>query len=153
MAPVDEDALEDRWVVDFFAPWCSHCHVMSPKFREAAKALRGVVKFGKLNCELDSSYCLALGIRAYPTIWRFEPNQPRDRPTAEYPGLPDPKMILDFAMAEVPDDIVELSYKDFNGVVSPTHPLTILSMEKSESNAAGGVVVESVAREQREPSY
>jgi len=109
----DEDSLEERWVVDFFAPWCSHCHVMSPKFREAAKALRGVVKFGKLNCELDSSYCLALGIRSYPTIWRFEPFQPRNRPTAEYPGLPDPKLILDFAMAEVPNLVKELSAKEF----------------------------------------
>jgi hypothetical protein len=81
---------------------------MSPKFREAAKALRGVVKFGKLNCELDASFCMQLGIRAYPTIWRLEPNQPRLRPTAQYPGIPDPKLILDFAMAEVPDYVVEL---------------------------------------------
>jgi hypothetical protein len=62
-----------------------------------------VVKFGKMNCELDPSFCGHVGIRGYPTIWRFEPNQPRLRPTAAYPGQPDPKMILDFAMAEVPD--------------------------------------------------
>ena len=33
------------------------------------QALRGVVKFGKFNCELDASFCMMLGIRAYPTIW------------------------------------------------------------------------------------
>lgn len=113
----DPDQMQERFVVDFFAPWCSHCHVMSPKFREAAKALRGVVKFGKMNCELDANFCMRLGIRAYPTIWRFEPNQPRNRPTAEYPGLPDPKLILDFAMAEVQNYVTELGYKTFNDEV------------------------------------
>jgi DnaJ family protein C protein 10 len=116
----DPDQMSERWVIDFFAPWCSHCHVMSPKFREAAKALRGVVKFGKLNCELDASFCMQLGIRAYPTIWRFEPNQPRLRPTAQYPGLPDPKLILDFAMAEVPDFVTELTGDSFKEEVLHT---------------------------------
>lgn len=108
---------DQRWVVDFFAPWCSHCHVMSPKFREAAKALRGVVKFGKLNCELDAQYCMRLGIRAYPTIWRFEPGYTRSRPTAEYPGLPDPKLILDFAMQAVEDSVTVLDAATFRSYV------------------------------------
>jgi hypothetical protein len=86
---------------------------MSPKFREAAKALRGVVKFGKMNCELDAPFCMKLGIRAYPTIWRFEPFQPRIRPTAQYPGQPDPKLILDFAMAAVTNYVQELNHKSF----------------------------------------
>jgi len=90
---------------------------MSPKFREAAKALRGVVKFGKLNCELDAQYCMKLGIRAYPTIWRFEPGYTRSRPTAEYPGLPDPKLILDFAMQAVDDTVVSLDSTTFKSYV------------------------------------
>jgi DnaJ family protein C protein 10 len=118
-APAEELAeyVDQRWVVDFFAPWCSHCHVMSPKFREAAKALRGVVKFGKLNCELDAQYCMKLGIRAYPTIWRFEPGYTRSRPTAEYPGIPDPKLILDFAMQAVEDTVVALDSTTFKSYV------------------------------------
>jgi len=90
---------------------------MSPKFREAAKALRGVVKFGKLNCELDAQFCMVLGIRAYPTIWRFEPGAARSRPTAEYPGIPDPKLILDFAMQAVEDVVVALDATTFQTYV------------------------------------
>lgn len=112
-----EEMLQERWVLDFFAPWCSHCHVMSPKFREAADSLRGVVKFGKLNCELDASFCMVLGIQYYPTIWRFEPGQSRARPTAEYPGLPDPKKILDFAMEAVGDDVLSLDASNFQSMV------------------------------------
>jgi len=108
---VDE---EQRWVVDFFAPWCSHCHVMSPKFREAASVLRGVVKFGKMNCELDAMFCSVLGIRGYPTIWRWDEGQVKNKPSAEYPGQPDPKLILEFALAEVPDYVNPVQISTFN---------------------------------------
>lgn len=107
----------DRWVMDFFAPWCVHCTIMSPKYREAASVLRGVMKFGKVNCELDASFCMQLGIRAYPTIWRFDVGHGKAQPTAKYPGLPDPKKILNFALDGVPDFVEELDTKTFNSQV------------------------------------
>lgn len=110
--PTEPD--RERWMLDFFAPWCSHCTVMSPKYREAASVLRGVMKFGKLNCELEPGFCMQLGIRAYPTIWRFDVGQKRNQPTARYPGLPDPKMILNFAMDGVPDFVQELTIDNFD---------------------------------------
>jgi len=90
---------------------------MSPKYREAAAVLRGVMKFGKLNCELDANFCMVLGIRAYPTIWRFDAGRKRQYPTAKYPGLPDPKLILNFAMEEIPDFVEQLDRKSFDSTV------------------------------------
>lgn len=43
-----EQVLHNRepWLVDFYAPWCGHCHVFAPDFEDIARVTR------------DQLYCL-----------------------------------------------------------------------------------------------
>ena len=42
------DAL---WMVEFYAPWCSHCMKNVPLYKRAAVLLDGEVEFGAVNCK------------------------------------------------------------------------------------------------------
>ncbi|KAJ8970385.1 hypothetical protein NQ314_001253, partial [Rhamnusium bicolor] len=56
------------WLVDFYAPWCSHCVHFEPEFRAVAQRLEGKVRSAKIDCEADRIFCGGLGITGYPTI-------------------------------------------------------------------------------------
>ncbi|XP_063869825.1 dnaJ homolog subfamily C member 10-like isoform X2 [Scylla paramamosain] len=78
------------WIVDFFAPWCSHCHAFAPDFEDIAKALDGVVMAGKLNCDLYRRVCQSAGVNAYPTVYLYRGSQSHHRQNArglEFPSL------------------------------------------------------------------
>jgi thioredoxin 2 len=59
-------------LVDFWAPWCGPCRMMAPQFAEAAKLLKGQVRFAKLNTEEHPQAGAAQGIRGIPALilWR-----------------------------------------------------------------------------------
>ncbi|XP_047492349.1 dnaJ homolog subfamily C member 10-like [Penaeus chinensis] len=65
-----EQILNNRepWLVDFYAPWCGHCHVFAPDFEDIARALQGTVKAGKIDCERYRWVCSGAGVNAYPTV-------------------------------------------------------------------------------------
>ncbi|XP_011498775.1 PREDICTED: dnaJ homolog subfamily C member 10-like [Ceratosolen solmsi marchali] len=59
---------DDVVLVDYFAPWCSHCIILEPQFAIAAQLLEGKVRLARLNCEQYHYQCSQAGIRAYPTL-------------------------------------------------------------------------------------
>ncbi len=59
-------------VVDFWAPWCDPCKLVSPIIDELAREYAGKVVFGKLNVDDNPIVSDGLGVENIPTILVFK---------------------------------------------------------------------------------
>ncbi|XP_018025589.1 dnaJ homolog subfamily C member 10-like [Hyalella azteca] len=107
--PSSVTALNDRtfeqilrssepWLVDFFAPWCGHCHVFAPEFEDMARRLEGKVKLGKVDCQAFQWLCQGAGVGAYPTVMFYKgalkTQNARQNPRGELLNTLDPDAIV-----------------------------------------------------------
>jgi thioredoxin 1 len=63
-------------MVDFWAPWCGPCHMVSPIVEELADEYEGKVNFFKLNTDDNPVISSRYDIRAIPTLLVFKGGQP-----------------------------------------------------------------------------
>jgi len=64
---------ESVWLVNFYAPWCTHCQQAIPKYKALAGKLDGIVEVAAFNCHKEKDYCTRLGIGEYPTFVLISP--------------------------------------------------------------------------------
>jgi thioredoxin 1 len=65
-------------VVDFWAPWCGPCKMVSPIVEELASEMAGQATFGKLNVDDNPVTSQRFGIQGIPTIMVFKDGKPVD---------------------------------------------------------------------------
>jgi len=66
-------------VVDFWAPWCGPCRMMSPVVEAAAEKWAGRMKFVKINTDQHAAVAGSLGIMGIPTLIVFAGGKEKDR--------------------------------------------------------------------------
>nr|UXX21453.1 protein disulfide-isomerase ER-60 [Calyptrophora lyra] len=66
---------KEAMLVDFYAPWCSDCKRLDPKYESAASILGAKKKFvlAKVDCYgTGMSTCRKYGVRSYPQVKLFK---------------------------------------------------------------------------------
>eukprot|EP00112_Aurelia_sp_Birch-Aquarium-sp1_P026897 Seg984.11 transcript_id=Seg984.11/GoldUCD/mRNA.D3Y31 product="Thioredoxin domain-containing protein 5" protein_id=Seg984.11/GoldUCD/D3Y31 len=60
-------------LINFYAPWCSHCQRLAPTWKLLAEEYRYStgVRILKVNCELEKEICKKYEIKGFPTIFTF----------------------------------------------------------------------------------
>ena len=59
-------------LVDFWAPWCGPCRMVSPLVDELAEELTGKLKVVKVNTDENQEIAIKYGIRSIPTLGIFK---------------------------------------------------------------------------------
>ena len=59
-------------LVDFWAPWCGPCRMVSPLVDELAEELTGKLKVVKVNTDENQEIAVKYGIRSIPTLSIFK---------------------------------------------------------------------------------
>ena len=62
-------------LVDFWAPWCGPCRMVSPVVEEIAEQYEEKVKVVKLNTDDNPNTASQYGIRSIPTLMIFKEGQ------------------------------------------------------------------------------
>jgi thioredoxin 1 len=59
-------------LVDFWAPWCGPCRMVSPIIEQLSREYSGRVAFGKVNVDENRRIAASFGIQSIPTLMIFK---------------------------------------------------------------------------------
>lgn len=77
-ATFDQEVLQSRIpvLVDFWAPWCAPCRVVSPIVEEIGKEYEGRFKVVKVNVDENQQSASSYSIMSIPSLLIFQNGKP-----------------------------------------------------------------------------
>ena len=66
-------------LVDFWAEWCTPCHIVSPVVEEIAREQQGKLRAVKLNVDDSPDIAQHYGVMSIPTLILFRDGEPQHR--------------------------------------------------------------------------
>jgi thioredoxin 1 len=66
-------------VVDFYADWCGPCRLLAPVLEQYAATFDGVVKFAKVDVDVEPDLTSHFDVSSVPTLLFFRDGQLADR--------------------------------------------------------------------------
>jgi thioredoxin len=84
-------------VVDFYAPWCGPCKMLSPLLEQLAVEFASQLKFAKANVDETPELAARFEITGVPTLILFRGGEPVDRVV----GFPGPRHLKEWLDKEV----------------------------------------------------
>ena len=98
----------------FYAPWCTHCKELSPKYEEVAKKLKNnnpkllIARIDGSQNDVDN-----ISISGFPTIMFFPGNR-KDKPPIEYKGRRTAEDIISFIKEHSNTKIIDINENELN---------------------------------------
>ncbi|MBR5236784.1 MAG: thioredoxin [Clostridia bacterium] len=74
-------------LVDFWAPWCGPCRMVSPVIDELAEEYAGKVAIGKVNIDEQEALALQYNVMVIPTVMIFKNGEVIDQVSGAYPKV------------------------------------------------------------------
>lgn len=72
-------------LIDFWAPWCGPCRMVSPTVDQLAKQYAGKIAFGRVNVDDNPVIASQYGIQGIPTLLIFQHGKAIDGMVGAYP--------------------------------------------------------------------
>ncbi|VDN10263.1 unnamed protein product [Dibothriocephalus latus] len=104
-------------IVKFYASWCGHCEQLAPKYKQAAAILKGIVRFGAVDCDKQSELSERYKVKGYPTILIFRDDK---SDPIQYKGERDASSITKFLLEQVTEVVEHRGKKEGVTIKKPS---------------------------------
>jgi len=116
----DDLTKTGSWIIEFFAPWCTHCKQLAPIYIQAATQLKGTVNVANVDCTLSRGLQDRFEIKSFPTIKFWIEGENRT-----YRGARTLDAMVDFGRAMMQPPVEKVTGKELSKVLKE-HPVAFL---------------------------
>ena len=106
-ADVVQKSMECLVLVDFWAPWCEPCRMLTPLLEKVVAEYAGKIQLVKINIDDQQQLAQAFGVQSIPLVVALREGQPLD----QFAGVLDEEQLRQWVSQMLPSRTEELFQK------------------------------------------